>query len=154
MTFKISLILIFILTLTSCTSVKMKESPKTYSKETVKSFEEIERENALERYRQLRLKNWERTKRSRTRNIRPKRYTRPKRKISKPKKTIIPTNPEEQKIEVDQNLKFFCMEKRKDSRFSGSTSCESFTNNILESCKKSFDWNDKKLTRCIKSKLK
>ncbi|WP_372651425.1 hypothetical protein [Halobacteriovorax sp.] len=162
MTFKNIAILVSALALTACTSVKMKDTPKQYSKETVRSFEEIERENALERYRQLRLQNWERTKKGKVSNTRPRRYYSPSKprkktapkKIVAPKKIIIPTNPEEQKIEVDQNIKFFCMEKRKDPRFKSSMSCESYTANILSACEDSYQWNDKKLTNCVKSKLK
>lgn len=158
MIFKKVLILLSITTLTSCSSVKMKEAPKQYSKETVKSFEEIERQNALERYRQLRLQNWEeiKSKKKKVRNTRPRRYYSPSKpkKIVAPIRTTIPTNPEEQKIEVDQNLKFFCMEKRKDPRFNNSMSCESYTENILNECEDSYQWNDKKLTNCVKSKLK
>ncbi len=162
MTSRNILILISFLIFSSCTSVKMKEAPKHYSKETMRSFEEIERQNALERYRKLRLQNWEATKKGKVSRTRPKRYSRPRnsnrivapKKVVPPKKRIIPTNPEEQKIEVDQNIKFFCMEKRKDPRFKGPTSCESYTENILNECEDSYQWNDKKLTNCVKSKLK
>ncbi|CBW26195.1 putative exported protein [Halobacteriovorax marinus SJ] len=156
MIFKKFIPLTTLLILTSCSSVTMKEGPKTYSKETVKSFEEIERENAIERYRKLRLEDLENAKsgRKKVRRISPKRYVTPKRTRPKPRPSIIPTNPDEQRIEVEQNLKFFCMEKRKDPRFSAASTCESFTENILSECESSYQWNDKKLTRCVKSKLR
>ncbi|PIK15355.1 hypothetical protein [Halobacteriovorax sp. JY17] len=158
MTFNKTILLLITLSLVSCSSGVTELAPKRYSSETNKSFEEIERENALERYRQLRLENWEDTKKGNTRirNIKPSKYYRPAKpaRVARPKPSIIPTNPEEQRIEVDQNLKFFCMEKRKDPKFNGTETCESYTENILSECENSYQWNDKKLTNCVKSKLK
>ena len=149
MIFKILLITLFI-GLTSCSTTE-KKGPKTYSDQTNKSFEEIERDNALNRYKQLRWENWNNKKKRKVKTIRPKKYTHKKR--TKKKRTI-PTNPKEQMVEVDQNLKFFCMEKRKDSRFNAKGSCESFSNDILKKCEIKFSWNDRNLMKCVKSKLR
>lgn len=156
MTFNKLLPILLTLLITSCSSGIKELGPKRYSNETNRSFEEIERENALEKYRQLRLKNWERTKKgnARIKNIKPRKYYRPAKKVTRRKPSIIPTDPEAQKIEVDQNLKFFCMEKRKDPKFRGSLTCESFTENILSGCQDSYQWGNKRLTNCVKSKLK
>jgi hypothetical protein len=144
------LLLVALLGLTSCATTS-KDEKKSYSDQTQKTFEEIERENAINRYRQLRWENWNKKKKGKVKTIRPKKYTHKKRTK---KKKIIPTDPKEQMIEVDQNLKFFCMEKRKDSRFKSKGSCESFSNNILKKCEIKFTWNDRNLMKCVKSKLR
>jgi len=139
------LLLVLLISLTSC-SVPSTKRRKTYSRETSKSFEEIERINAIERYKKLRERP------SRLKTIKPKKYARKKRAPKKRK--IYFTDPEDQKVEVDQNLKFFCMEKRKDSRFVKNKSCESYTKSVLDKCHISYDWNDRALTQCVKSKLR
>ena len=152
MTSKVLLAIVFALLLTSCSQTKTKSS-KSYSDQTNKSFDEIERDNAVNKYRQLRWESWDknRKKKSKVKTIKPKKYTHKKRVR---KKKSIPTDPDEQKIEVDQIVKFFCMEKRKDSRFKPEGKCESFTNNILQKCEIKFSWNDRNLTKCVKSNLR
>jgi hypothetical protein len=147
---KLTLSLVLSLLLFSCSHTE-KKSSKTYSDQTNSSFEDIERDNAINKYRQLRWENWNKKKKGKIKTIKPKKYTHKKRAK---KKKIIPTDPNEQRIEIDQNLAFFCMEKRKDSRFGPEGKCESFTNGILQKCEIKFSWNDRNLTKCVKSKLK
>lgn len=150
MTSKLVLALLLSLLLISCSHTES-NSNKSYSDQTNKSFDDIERDSAIDKYRQLRLENWNKKKKGKVKTIRPKKYTHKKRVK---KKKIIPTDADEQRIEIDQNLKFFCMEKRKDSRFKPSGKCESFTNGILQKCEIKFSWNDRNLMKCVKSKLR
>lgn len=133
-----------------------------YSPETEKTFLEIERERLLEHYRQMRIEegieqNDGSTKRaSRPRVIRP-RPTPPAPKKTTPRTQVVErvkVDEEAQKMELEQNLSFFCMKKRSDSRFSNDGSCEEFTAQVKNECLEKYQTGDKGLLPCVKSQLK
>ncbi|WP_127715811.1 DUF3139 domain-containing protein [Halobacteriovorax sp. HLS] len=149
MIFRIILLSILLIGVSCSHNVEKKQ--RHYSDQTNKSFEEIERDNAINRYKQLRWENWNKQKKSKIKTIKPKKYSHQKRTK---KKAIIKVDPKEQMIEVDQNLKFYCMENRKDNRFKDSGSCSTHTNKILQQCEIKFSWEDRNLLKCVKSKLR
>lgn len=134
---KILILIVTILTLASCSSITPIE----------KKRELTDREKILEYYRSLREKD-----RKNSKIIRSKKVTYRPRKVRKPKIKLV--NVKEQKIEIEQRLVFFCMENRKSSKFSNSSSCESYTQLIYLKCQDNYQAGDARLTRCIKSRLK
>ncbi len=62
---------------------------------------------------------------------------------------------DERLIEINQNLAFYCMKHRKDSRFGDSEEkCMDFVTQSLNDCQKIHKTPDKKLLGCIQTKLK
>ena len=95
----------------------------------------------------MRIQKWKRESRrykNKRITIKPKVY----------KRRIIKTDIAEQKIIIEQNSIFYCMQKRKDSRFRESGSCQNYTINIQAECMKKYDYGDLALTRCVKRKLR
>jgi len=160
-----SLLLIFFLLLSCAQTGKKRSSTKTYSADVEKSFEEIEKEKAIELYKKLRWDNWKKIQRKRKALRRPKvtrkktRYYK-KRKVVKRKKPAKPAlgaeKVKELQIEISQNMSFFCMAKRKDSRFKNENDCHAFTQNVLDSCqdKVGQPWVDRSIINCVKRKLR
>ena len=138
-------VFLFSLTLISCSTPKKQQLPRSsHSKKVKKSFEQLEREQALEHYRRLRENS-------------PKSYTHKRKKRIKRKKVVrrVPkVNADEQRIKLGQYLSYFCMKNRKEERFELEGSCEKFTNNLLSNCLKSFNWGEKGLTNCTRSHLR
>src|SRR5690606_27827577 len=94
---------------------------------------------------------------ARPRVIRPKPYV--ERSRPKPTPRPIPVMTAEQREaverEVGQNLAYFCMLNRKDSRFSDEADCHAYTQNVLHECRSKIDENEgRKLVSCVKSNLK
>lgn len=180
---QISLILLGLF-VSSCASYQReKEAPQKvqYSKETQKSFEEIEKEMLLERYKRMRVEDGilqERRGReynptlrglppqvedaplARPTPPRPKPRPKPEPKAqpgpkaaekSSPKR--IEVDPQEQRREIEQNLTYFCMKMRNDSRFSSGLSCEEYTQSVQKECLNKFSEGELALTRCVKSQL-
>ncbi len=143
--------------LVSCASTKPISNDPSYSDATEKTFEEIERSRVLDYYRQLRERGNTRRSSTRPTTVRPKAYKKPR---SRPvvKATPAPLSPEQKEAidrEVSQNLSFFCMLNRKDSRFKDEADCTAYAQNVLYDCKKRLDDEiSKKLVRCVKSELK
>lgn len=141
--------------LTACSTTKKEATPPlTYSEETMKTFEDIERQQVLEYYRQLR----ERDAKAAPAPVPPKplqnfRTQKPPVKPS-PRSKAIAANPEELEKEISQNLSFFCMRTRSQSRFSIEGSCEEFTEKVNTQCREQFEPNDRRLFNCVKDKLK
>jgi uncharacterized lipoprotein len=135
------LALVSILILSSCSSITpiQKKRPLT------------EREKILEYYRSLREKDRKNKYRNK-KYIRAKKFTYKPKKIRKPKIKLVDIN--EQRIEIEQRLVFFCMENRKSSKFDANDTCESHTALIYSKCLDSFEAGDARLTRCVKSRLK
>jgi len=126
----------------------------TYSAETQKTFEDIEREKAIESYRKLRLENWKyytkEKKKKRTRPVYRKKIY--KKKIVKKRRPLV--DPVEQENEINQNLAYYCMEHRKDARFNEENDCKLFTENIFKNCKIENNLGEPELLTCVKSRLK
>jgi len=161
---KSSLILsLFALTLYSCAGTGENVTPiqKTYSAETEKTFEDIEREQVLENYRKLRWENWERRQNERSNQAQSKpRYQRVRPKPAPPKQVSRPTrprpsgNPEEIQVEIEQNMAIFCMKMSGKSRFSNDNDCVAYTENVLYECSSKYEEDDKRRVGCVKSELR
>lgn len=65
----------------------------------------------------------------------------------------IEVDPEEQRLEIEQNLTYFCMKMRNDPRFSTELSCEQYTESVKSKCLNKFSEGELALTRCVKSQL-
>lgn len=142
----------------SCASTEKKPAPvkKTYSAETERTFEEIEREQVLETYRRMRLENWQERQADREREQKRGGY----RKI-KPKSAPTPRrvnkrsgNPEEIQVEIEQNMALFCMKVNGNGRFENDSDCQAFTQNVLFECSSKHDEDDKGRVGCVKGSLK
>lgn len=150
----------------SCANTGKKISKKTYSAEVENSFENIEREKAIELYKKLRWENWKKIQRKRKalkprRTVRRKKtgYYRPKKKVVRKKRTkpaLAKEQVKELQIEISQNMSFFCMAKRKDRRFKNENECHAFTQNVLDKCQDKVQqpWVDRKIIGCVKRRLK
>ncbi len=158
---------IFLLTLLlSCAQTgKRESSKKTYSADVEKSFEEIEKEKAIELYKKLRWDNWKKIQRKRN-ALKRRKVTRKKTRYYKKKKITKQRRPKkpalgkdkvkELQIEISQNMSFFCMAKRKDSRFQNENDCHAFTQNVLDSCQDKVEkpWVDRSIVNCVKRELR
>ena len=155
---------IFVLFFLGACATQPKNLPQQtrYSPETEKTFLEIERERLLEHYRQMRIEegimqnDGTYQKVAKPRVIRP-RPTPPAPKKPAPRAQVVErvkVDEEAQKMELEQNLSFFCMKKRSDSRFSNDGSCEEFTAQVKNECLEKYQTGDKGLLSCVKSQLK
>ena len=158
--------LLISLVLLSCANTGKKSPKKTYSADVEKSFDEIERDKAIELYKKLRWNNWKKIQRKR-KALKPRstvrrkktKYYRPKKKVVRKKPSRPPLGEEKVKelqIEISQNMSFFCMAKRKDRRFKNENECHAFTQNVLDSCqdKVGQPWVDRKIISCVKRSLR
>tara|TARA_R110000868_G_scaffold269233_2_gene528617 strand:+ start:23952 stop:24422 length:471 start_codon:yes stop_codon:yes gene_type:complete len=144
--------------LVSCSTTEQPKVDPSYSDATEKTFDEIERTRVLDYYRQLRERGNPDIRRSRPTVVRPKAYKerRPRVKPTpRPKPVMSAEEREAVEREISQNLSYFCMLNRKDSRFSDEADCTAYTQNVLHECRQRTDENDgKRLVGCVKSNLK
>ncbi len=56
--------------------------------------------------------------------------------------------------EINQNLAFFCMKKRKDVVFSNEEKCQAFTKKVLNDCERKHPTLNSSMLICIKEHLK
>lgn len=149
-----------------------KKGPKTYDQSVEDEFNSIEnsQKDVLEYYRRLRQKNWQSYKSKGNRGTVPyrvwrKKHSPPTQKRPSPRvkklapipkpKPLAASIVEEMKIEIRQYMSYFCMEKRKSTRFDGSADCSAFTENILNQCESKYPViSDRSLVRCVKKKLR
>ncbi len=147
-----------LLLLVSCSSAEKPKVDPSYSDATESAFDEIERTRVLDYYRQLRAKGNPDLPSTRPRVVRPKRYEEPRPRVRatpRPKPVLSAEQKEAMERELSQNLSYFCMLNRKDSRFSDEADCTAYSQNVLHDCRQRIDENDaKKLIRCVKSELK
>ena len=132
----------------------------TSSKESRRPRAISAKEKLIEYYRELRAKEWQdrkngikkATKRPKRKN---KRYNKVRKKIVKktPPK-IIRVNENDQKIEIEQNLSYYCMKNRKSSKFSSEADCFAYTESVKMECLDKFEKGDARLTTCVKSRIK
>jgi len=112
-----------------------------------------QKELLLEKYRLMRAKNWDNLQEQQDRPTYRKITIVPKHEQrAEPK--IIKVDEKEQEIEIGQNLSYFCMDKRKESRFQQENACAEFTENIYSVCLDEYEIGDARLTRCVKSRLR
>jgi len=154
----------------SCSTPEKKvEEPLQYSEQTEKTFNSIETEEAqiLERYRQMRMKNWDNY-------VGKKRYESPAadyaRKRQREAAPIVRSRPvpqapppppeltEEQlkaiEIEINQRKSIFCMKAKTVNRFDSEADCQAFVENNHYECIKQFGERSKSLVGCLKGKLR
>lgn len=122
-----------------------------YSTELNKTPEQLRRERAIEYYKLLRSSKEAPSKRKYSRSSRP---TVNRKKQKKVVVHRITENIEEQKIEIKQNLSYFCMKNRKAYKFKKEGSCDSYTINVYVECRKKYLMGEKGLLRCLKSQLR
>ena len=153
---KIFLILLPLLFFSCASKDKTPVTKMTYSEETTRTFEEIEREQLLQYYRDLRAKETVSPRASKPRASRPQTSKPATISANKPapKSAAQKADPEELQKEIEQNLVFFCMRHRQDSRFSDEAVCKEFTAKIYQECQEKFEADDRRLFNCIKPKLK
>ena len=142
---KFSLVLVWasIGFLMSCGSPHQKNPTQTFPPDVELEFEELEKLKSLKHHRPVRWKKWKRTihpARQRPRR-RPPRQRRPR--PSSPA-------PSQLKIEIDQNIEWYCIKHRKSPR-----NCLRQTEPILNRCtRQNGNQLNRKVVNCIKKKLK
>lgn len=144
---------LFILILTSSCGVTPISNYSNSSQPKVElTEEEIERQKILEHYRLMRAKQWD------TINTKKIYYRMPKKVVITPKKEEPPkikyVDVGEQNVEIEQNIVYFCMNRKKFQNFENENECLTFTKNIQDECSMEFEAGDARLTQCIKSRLK
>jgi hypothetical protein len=165
-------LIITVLVLTSaCSKTPLRnKNLKPQNRQATKlSFEQLERQRAINTYRLLRIKDAELRKKNTKRRSSRKRYSRKKiikrnvkvRSYPKPQpvKKVVPSypkrDPEEIMIEVNQNLTYFCMQKRKSRKFKDEAECKLFTQEKLLECQeKHIEIDNARLVRCVKTRLR
>ena len=161
---KLKIFKIFVLvSLFSCSQLKQDKSKAqgpTYSSSTENIFKhiestpaEVQRKKALKYYRELRRQNKKPAKRKTTPQKVSSPVPRKEAPSVPPKKEILsPKKLKSLEIELEQNMNYFCMKNRLDSRFQSQSDCQQFTENILEDCRKGKKLNAQTL-KCLKRKL-
>lgn len=137
-----NIIIVLILFTVGCSTtqkVDFRPSPKVYSSATENEFASIERSDF--NYPLIPLKKIENEQFVKKEKIEP---------------TIIKkiAKNQEKLQEINQNLAFFCMKKRKDVNFSNEDKCHSFTAKVLNDCEKMHPALNSAMLRCIKEHLK
>lgn len=156
---KLTLCLLFLVSCAGIERTTPKQS-KTYSAETEKTFEEIEREQVLENYRKLRWENWQKREAERERERRRANIYRPRtpKKVPTPRPSRVTPkaggNPEEIQVEIEQNMSIYCMKMGSSTRFEGENDCAAFTQNVLFECSSKYEEDDKRRVGCVKSSLR
>lgn len=137
------------------------QTTKTYSADTEKTFEEIEKEQVLENYRRLRWENWQKREADRDRQRHRANTYRPRTPKAQPKPRPAVTsrprpagNPEEIQVEIEQNMAIYCMKMGSSPKFGGEHECVAFTENVLFECSSKYEEDDKRRVSCVKSELK
>jgi len=154
----------------SCSTADKKvEAPLQYSEQTEKTFNSIETEEAqlLERYRQMRMQNWDHYVGKKKYENPAADYARRRQKAaqavvrSKPAPQTPPPPPElseEQlkaiEIEINQRKSIFCMKAKTLNRFDSEADCQAFVENNHYECIKQLGEKSKSLVSCLKGKLR
>jgi hypothetical protein len=173
---------LFLLLIVSCAGNENKTTPKTYSEDTNRAFEMIERGGSyylkkapvstpppqLEAPRRRQLTTAPSTD-SREEivvdekiNNQTKPLARENRSNTKTEKltpvlrnTQSTSKADERLIEINQNLAFYCMKHRKDRVYGGDEEkCMKYVNQVMSNCQKQHRIVNSKLLNCIQLKLK
>lgn len=148
----------------ACANNEEKPKAKTYSNETNRAFEMIERGGSYY------LKKPP-TQEVKTPQIAPAPaplVTRKKKIVNQPLAPVAPEAPitptpqpskpvkvDERLVEINQNLAFYCMKHRKDSVYGGDEAkCMSFVNKTMKSCQEQHQGVNAQLLKCIQTRLK
>ena len=140
---------------------------KTYSEDIERDFEAIERARALEDYRQTRWQRWESYIRSERKKAPKKSLRKTRRKKMRPKSKRVGKRKKERvskevskevsktRIEIDQQMTWFCMKNRKHPRFRKLSRCNNHTQKILNRCTRSHGHKiGRKVLSCVKKRLR
>lgn len=159
-----TLLLVFV----SCTSNEKAATPKTYSEDTNRAFEMIERGGSyyLKKAPTYTAPPQIETPVKIERKKIPVAQVQPAREeividenISEPTPIIRNTKPapkvDERLIEINQNLAFYCMKNRKNPAYGGDEAkCMKHVDKVMNDCKKQHSTVNSKLLNCIQKKFK
>lgn len=175
---------LFLILLVSCAGVDPKAPPKTYSEDTNRAFEMIERGGSyyLKKAPVSAAPPQVESPRRRAQQVTPvpvpsdereeividekinyqgKPLTKEIRSNSKEelmpvlRNTQSTSKADERLIEINQNLAFYCMKHRKNPAYGGDESkCMKFVNIVMSNCQKQHRIVNSKLLNCIQTKLK
>ncbi|MFG1485518.1 hypothetical protein [Halobacteriovorax sp. RZ-2] len=143
--FKLTILLISASLIASCATKQAPVKPLT------------QRERQLLYYKKLRAAKWNEITKKRS-QAQERRYyknkkitveTRKKKVSPKPRKVspVIPVDPNEQRIEIEQLISFHCIKERMDN-------CDELSTKIYEKCLQEFNPGDKRLTNCVTKALR
>lgn len=144
---------LYLIFVVSCANNEEKPEVKTYSEETNRAFEMIERGGSYY------LKKPPAQSTVQPVRVKPREEIVVDEKINyqetlKPVKKS-PPKVDERLVEINQNLAFYCMKHRKDPRFGDSEEkCMQFVNKSLSECQKIHKTPNNKLLGCVQTKLK
>lgn len=142
-----------------CSTEAQKQSTSTYSAETEREFQAIER-------RDVRINPLYRLNTQESQSPKATTKTAPHEKkegVNKPPVTTtlsardtsrMSIKNQERLQEINQNLAFFCMKNRKNGPFKNEQHCRTFTQKALESCEKKHRLINSVMVDCIKNQLK
>lgn len=137
--------------LVSCAITPIYNEAPSREKEIMLSEEDIEKQRILEHYRLMRARQWDKINTKKVFYRMPTKKTPP----SAPAPVKIRyIDAKEQEVEIEQNIVFFCMNRKKFQRFDNEDDCLEFTKNIQNDCLEEFETGDARLTSCVKSRLK
>lgn len=135
----------------STSETEQNETQKTYSEETNRAFEMIERG----------YPKWEEQKKEAPRPVAPQ-YVQPHKERTIPLKKSLPNGPSvtsapkmsDKLVELNQNLAFYCMKHRKDAVFKNDEKkCMDYVGRMLNQCQNQFPKSHSRLLACVKKKL-
>jgi hypothetical protein len=152
----LKLTILLVLCLSCASSNKLVSKNSSSLQKANEKLNNTERRRAVESYRLMRLRDKQSKlpKKYRT-NVRKKRIKR-----AKPIKIIVQTAPkpkpltEEQIMEIEQNLTYFCMKNRKNIKYRNKNICRGHTQSKYEECKTRYKQNPRiNVVRCVKNML-
>lgn len=142
---------IFSLNISGCSTEKQTNknrfTNKKYSSSTQQEFENIERND---------LKHSQYTT-TRLPLEKPRVVLKEREKVIEPQivaNSKLSEKNQERLQEINQNLAFFCMKHRQDSRFKSENQCLEFTKKVLVQCEKKHNIINSVMVSCIKEQLK
>ena len=171
-------VMVFSIFIAACSQTPKKNNYSIKTPAQKLTFEQLERQRALETYKKLRLRAIERAKHRKKHFTKRRKIKTVRKKIKKVAVKSIPDNiiedsekklvetapiipsypkkdPKEILIEVEQNLAIFCMRHRKHSKFKDESDCVLFTQEKLKECQdKHIETDNARLIGCVKSRLR
>lgn len=170
---------LFLLLIVGCAGNEKAVAPKTYSDDTNRAFEMIERGGPYYLKKtpvynappQIEVPTKKRVQPPEAREeieidekinyqakpLTPEIRSNPKAEVLRPvlKNTQSTSKADERLIEINQNLAFYCMKHRKKSAYGGDEAkCMKHVNSVMSSCQKQHRIVNSKLLNCIQKKLK
>lgn len=138
----------------SC-ATKPKKTKTTYSDSTNAEFMDLEKQQAIESYRLMRLRDMQNKKKRSSKRRYYKRVKPKRRVVRKPPPPPKPKPLTQEKImEINQNLAYFCMKNRKHPRYGNEDICKDHAQGKFEECKADYQKNPRiNVVRCVKRKL-